>query len=133
MTDSNTAVTFLPDGNVCTPKGFRASGIHCGLRRNKTKKDLALIVSDVPAAAAAVYTLNAVKGAPIAVTKANIADGRAQAMLCNSGNANTCAPNGEAIARKMCMLLPASAQTTSSSPRQASLASRSRSSRSPPA
>ena len=47
MTDSNTAVTFLPDGNVCTPKGFRASGIHCGLRRNKTKKDLALIVSDV--------------------------------------------------------------------------------------
>lgn len=105
MTDSNTAVTFLPDGNVCTPKGFRASGIHCGLRRNKTKKDLALIVSDVPAAAAAVYTLNAVKGAPIAVTKANIADGRAQAMLCNSGNANTCAPNGEAIARKMCMLL----------------------------
>ena len=105
MTDSNTAVTFLPDGNICTPKGFRASGIHCGLRRNKTKKDLALIVSDVPAAAAAVYTLNAVKGAPIAVTKANIADGRAQAMLCNSGNANTCAPNGEAIARKMCMLL----------------------------
>lgn len=105
MTDSNTAVTFLPDGNVCTPKGFRASGIHCGLRRNKTKKDLALIVSDVPAAAAAVYTLNAVKGAPIAVTKANIADGRAQAMLGNSGNANTCAPNGEAIARKMCMLL----------------------------
>lgn len=93
MTDSNTAVTFLPDGNICTPKGFRASGIHCGLRRNKTKKDLALIVSDVPAAAAAVYTLNAVKGAPIAVTKANIADGRAQAMLCNSGNANTCAPN----------------------------------------
>ena len=53
MTDSNTAVTFLPAGNVCTPKGFRASGIHCGLRRNKTKKDLALIASDVPAAAAA--------------------------------------------------------------------------------
>ena len=79
MTDSNTAVTFLPDGNICTPKGFRASGIHCGLRRNKTKKDLALIVSDVPAAAAAVYTLNAVKGAPIAVTKAHLADGRAQA------------------------------------------------------
>lgn len=56
MTDSNTPVTLLPDGNVCTPKGFRVSGIHCGLRRNKTKKDLALIVSDVPAAAAAVYT-----------------------------------------------------------------------------
>lgn len=51
MTDSNTAVTFLPDGNICTPKGFRASGIHCGLRRNKTKKDLALIVSDVTTAA----------------------------------------------------------------------------------
>ena len=102
MTDSNTAVTFLPDGNVCTPKGFRASGIHCGLRRNKTKKDLALIVSDVPAAAAAVYTLNAVKGAPIAVTKANIADGRAQAMLCNSGNANTCAPGGVQLAKDTC-------------------------------
>ena len=100
MTDSNTAVTFLPDGNVCTPKGFRASGIHCGLRRNKTKKDLALIVSDVPAAAAAVYTLNAVKGAPIAVTKANIADGRAQAMLCNSGNANTCNADGIEIAEE---------------------------------
>lgn len=105
MTDKNIATTFLSDGNVCSPKGFRASGIHCGLRRNKSKKDLALIVSDVPAAAAAVYTLNAVKGAPIAVTKAHLADGRAQAMLCNSGNANTCAPNGEAVAVKMCELL----------------------------
>lgn len=105
MTDKNIATTFLSDGNVCSPKGFRASGIHCGLRRNKSKKDLALIVSDVPAAAAAVYTLNAVKGAPIAVTKAHLADGRAQAMLCNSGNANTCAPNGEAVALKMCELL----------------------------
>ena len=105
MTDKNIATTFHPDGTVCSPKGFRASGIHCGLRRNKTKKDLALIVSDVPASAAAVYTLNAVKGAPIAVTKAHLADGRAQAMLCNSGNANTCAPNGEAVAVKMCELL----------------------------
>jgi len=48
MTDKNLATTLLPDGTVCSPKGFRASGIHCGLRRNKTKKDLALIVSDVP-------------------------------------------------------------------------------------
>ena len=99
------AFEFDPEGNVCTPQGFKASGIHCGLRRNKSKKDLALIVSDVRAAAAAVYTLNVVKGAPIAVTKAHLADGYAKAMLCNSGNANTCAPNGEAIANAMCEAL----------------------------
>lgn len=92
------------DGGVCAPKGFKASGIHCGVRKNKTKKDLALIVSEVPCSAAAVYTTNLVKGAPIAVTKSNIADGVAQAVICNSGNANTCNANGEEIARKMCEL-----------------------------
>ena len=91
-------------GSVCAPKGFRASGIHCGIRKNKIKKDLALIVSDVKASAAAVYTTNLVYGAPIKVTRAHIADGYAQAMVCNSGNANTCNANGVEIAEKMSTL-----------------------------
>lgn len=93
------------NGGVCAPKGFKASGIHCGIRKNKDKKDLALIVSDVKASAAAIYTLNLVKGAPIAVTKSNISDGFAQAAICNSGNANTCNANGVEIAEKMCNLV----------------------------
>ncbi len=92
------------NGGICAPKGFKASGIHCGIRKNKTKRDLALIVSDVKASAAAIYTLNLVKGAPIYVTKSNIADGTAQAMICNSGNANTCNADGIEIAQKMCNL-----------------------------
>ncbi|MBQ6706740.1 MAG: bifunctional glutamate N-acetyltransferase/amino-acid acetyltransferase ArgJ [Clostridia bacterium] len=88
-------------GGVCAAKGFSASGIHCGIRRNHTKKDLALIVSEVKAAAAAVYTTNLVKGAPLTVTKRHIADGYAQAVICNSGNANTCNANGEEIAEQM--------------------------------
>ena len=62
------------NGGVCAAKGFKANGIHCGIRKNRTKRDLALIVSDVPAKAAAVYTTNLVKGAPLAVTKENIKD-----------------------------------------------------------
>ncbi|MBR6727909.1 MAG: bifunctional ornithine acetyltransferase/N-acetylglutamate synthase, partial [Clostridia bacterium] len=77
-------------GGVCAAKGFKANGIHCGIRKNRTKRDLALIVSDVRATAAAVYTTNLVKGAPLTVTKNHIADGFAQAVICNSGNANTC-------------------------------------------
>ena len=92
-------------GGVCAAKGFTANGIHCGIRHNKTKRDLALIYSEVPAAAAGVYTTNLVKGAPITVTKAHIADGKAQAMLCNSGNANTCNFDGVEVAEKMCQLL----------------------------
>ena len=92
-------------GGVCAAKGFKASGIHCGIRKNKTKKDLALIVSDVKASAAAVYTSNLVKGAPIYVTKENIADGKAMAVICNSGNANTCNSNGVEIAKAMCDLV----------------------------
>ncbi len=92
-------------GGVCAAKGFQASGIHCGIRRNRTKKDLALIVSSVPAKAAAVYTTNLVKGAPLTVTKAHLADGVAQAMICNSGNANTCNANGIEIAEQMCALV----------------------------
>ncbi|MBE6766943.1 MAG: bifunctional glutamate N-acetyltransferase/amino-acid acetyltransferase ArgJ [Ruminococcaceae bacterium] len=91
-------------GGVCAAKGFKASGIHCGIRKNKTKRDLSLIISEQKAAAAAVYTTNLVKGAPIAVTRKNIADGYAQAVICNSGNANTCNANGEEIATAMCAL-----------------------------
>ena len=61
-------------GGVCAAKGFKANGIHCGIRKNKTKKDVALIISDKRCTAASVYTTNLVKGAPIAVTKKNIAD-----------------------------------------------------------
>ena len=95
------------DGGVCAAKGFTASAVHCGIRKNRTKKDISLIYSEVPASAAAVYTTNLVKGAPITVTKNNIADGIAQAMICNSGNANTCNANGIEIATRMCELLGA--------------------------
>ncbi len=92
-------------GGVTAAKGFKASGIHCGIRKNRTKKDLALIVSDVQCNAAAVYTTNLVKGAPLVVTKEHISDGRAQAVICNSGNANTCNANGIEIAEKMSELV----------------------------
>lgn len=92
-------------GGVCAAKGFSASGVHCGIRKNKSKKDLALIYSEAPANAAAVYTTNLVKGATIAVTKNHIADGKAQAVICNSGNANTCNANGVEIAQQTCKLL----------------------------
>ena len=93
------------EGGVCAAKGFSASGLHCGIRKNKKKKDLALILSSVPCTAAAVYTQNLVKGAPIFVTKEHIKDGTAQAVICNSGNANTCNADGIEIAEKMCRLL----------------------------
>ena len=91
------------------PKGFKANGVLCGIRKNRTKRDLAVILSDVPASAAAVYTKNLVKGAPLTVTKNNISDGKAQAVICNSGNANTCNANGIEIAEQMCELLAKSA------------------------
>ena len=93
------------EGGVCAAKGFSANGIHCGIHKNKTKRDLSLIFSEVPANAAAVYTLNLVKGAPLLVTKAHLANGKAQAVICNSGNANTCNANGIEIATKTCQLL----------------------------
>ncbi len=92
-------------GGVCAAKGFTANGVHCGIRKNKTKRDLALIFSETQASAAAVYTQNLVKGAPLTVTKNNIADGKARAVICNSGNANTCNANGIEIAEKTCALL----------------------------
>ena len=93
------------DGGVCAPLGFKGAGIHCGFRKNQSKKDLALIYSEAPCTAAAVYTQNLVKGAPLGVTKAHLADGRAQALICNSGNANTCNANGVYIAETTCELL----------------------------
>ena len=95
-------------GGVCAATGFKANGIHCGIRKNKTKRDIALIYSEVRAAAAAVYTTNLVKGAPLVVTKNHIANGIAQAVICNSGNANTCNANGIEIAEGMAtsILLP---------------------------
>ena len=93
------------NGGVCAAKGFTANGIHCGIRKNKLKRDVALIKSEVKATAAAVYTTNKVKGAPISVTKSNIADGYAQAVICNSGNANTCNANGVEVATATCNAL----------------------------
>ncbi len=92
-------------GGITAAKGFTASGVHCGIRKNKTKKDLALIFSEKKANAACVYTTNLVKGAPITVTKNNVSDGFAQAVICNSGNANTCNANGIEIAEEMCALI----------------------------
>ena len=81
------------EGGICAAQGFTANGIHCGIRKNHSKKDLSLIFSAVPASAAAVYTTNLVKGAPLAVTKKHLENGVAQAVICNSGNANTCNAN----------------------------------------
>jgi glutamate N-acetyltransferase / amino-acid N-acetyltransferase len=89
-------------GSVAAPAGFKASGVHCGIRHNRTKKDLALIAADVICDAAALYTQNKVKGAPLIVTKNHLQDGHAQAVICNSGNANTCNADGEDIANAMC-------------------------------
>lgn len=93
------------EGGICAAKGFKANGVHCGIRKNKLKKDLSLIISDKRCVAAATYTTNLVKGAPLTVTKANITDGFAQAIICNSGNANTCNANGIQIAEDMCALV----------------------------
>ena len=91
------------DGGVCAAQGFRAAGIHVGVKTHANwKKDVALIVSDVDCAASAVFTKNVVKAAPIHVDQAHLADGRARAIIANSGNANACAPQGEENAVKMC-------------------------------
>ena len=91
------------EGGVCAAQGFRAAGIHVGVKTHAAwKKDVALIVSDVDCAAAAVFTKNVVKAAPIHVDKALLADGKARAIIANSGNANACAPHGEENAEKMC-------------------------------
>ena len=95
-------------GGVCAAQGFSAAGVHCGIRKNHTKKDLALIYSQVPASAAAVYTTNLVKGAPLLVTKAHLQNGVARAVICNSGNANTCNANGVQVAEETCAAVASS-------------------------
>lgn len=94
-------------GGVCAAEGFLASGIHCGIRKNKDKKDLALVLSKTQCTAASVYTQNKVKGAPIIVTQNNLQNGTAQAIICNSGNANTCNADGEEKAVQMCKAIAA--------------------------
>lgn len=94
---------YIPSG-VTAAKGFSASGVHCGIRKNTEKNDLSLIFSEKKCSAAAVYTKNLVKGAPLTVTKEHIKNGFAQAVICNSGNANTCNANGIEIAEKMSVL-----------------------------
>ena len=92
------------EGSVTAAKGFTASGIHCGIRKNKSKRDLALIFCEKKCTAAAVYTSNLVKSSPITVTKKNLEDGFAQAVIVNSGNANTCNAYGMEKAEMMCSL-----------------------------
>ncbi len=92
------------EGGVTAAKGFTAGGIYCGIRKNKSKPDLAMILSSVPCAAAGMYTSNLVKGAPILVTKKNLENGVARAVICNSGNANTCNADGEEKAWEMCRI-----------------------------
>ncbi len=91
------------DGGVCAARGFRAAGIHVGVKTHASwKRDVALIVSDVDCAAAAVFTKNVVKAAPIHVDLRHLAGGKARAVIANSGNANACAPQGEENAERMC-------------------------------
>ena len=97
-------ITFIA-GGATAAQAFSATGEHMGIRRNRTRRDVALIVSEVPANAACVYTQNLVKGAPILVTQKHVENGIAQAVICNSGNANTCNANGVEIAEGMCALV----------------------------
>jgi glutamate N-acetyltransferase/amino-acid N-acetyltransferase len=93
-------MTFTNDG-ITGPLGFVANGIYCGLRRNKTKMDLAMVYSETPCTAAGMYTKNKVKGAPLLVTEEHLQNGYARAIICNSGNANTCNADGVEKARQM--------------------------------
>lgn len=93
------------NGGVCAAQGFLAAGVYCGIRRNRTKKDLALVYTPAPANAAAVYTRNLVKGAPLAVTKAHVDAGKISAVICNSGIANTCCAGGKELAEATCALV----------------------------
>ena len=98
--------TFV-EGGVCAAKGFLANGLNCGLNKDKAKNDLAVVFSETQCQAAAVYTTNKVKGAPILVTKKNLeaTGGKARAVIANSKNANTCNADGEEKADKMCELI----------------------------
>lgn len=91
------------DGGICAAKGFTASGLHCGVKtKNPDKKDVALIVSECDCSASAVFTKNVVKAAPLHITKKHLSNGKARAIIANSGNANACAPHGEENAELTC-------------------------------
>ena len=94
------------EGGVCAAQGFKANGLNCGLNKDKGKNDLGLVVSDVMCNAAAVYTTNKVKGAPLLVTKEHLAacGGRTRGFIANSKNANTCNADGVEKAEMMCSL-----------------------------
>ena len=98
-------MNFIENGSVTSPKGFKGAGI-CGSVKpsNTTKRDIALIASDVIGSTAAVFTKNLVKSSAITVTQQNIENGRAQAVIVNSGNANTCNADGIEKAERMCEL-----------------------------
>ena len=91
------------DGGVCAAMGFRAAGVHAGIKTHANwKRDVALIVSDTDCAAAGIFTTNVVKAAPVRVDMEHLKSGRARAVIANSGNANACAPHGEENAERMC-------------------------------
>jgi glutamate N-acetyltransferase/amino-acid N-acetyltransferase len=97
---------FTPcEGGVCAASGFKAAGIHAGLRKNKEKLDLALIMADKECTAAGVFTTNRVFAAPVGVTRAHLANGKARAVICNSGNANACTSDGYEKAEATCAAL----------------------------
>ncbi len=93
------------DGGICAAEGFYAEGIHSGLRKNTSRLDLALIKSVVPCSAAGVFTKNKVFAAPVGVTKKHLKNGKAQAIICNSGNANACTCDGYKTANETCAAL----------------------------
>ena len=100
------AININPcEGGICAAAGFKAAGVHAGFRKNKSKRDLALIVADHDCAAAGVYTTNKVFAAPVGVTRAHLANGKARAAICNSGNANTCNSDGYDKAGATCDML----------------------------
>lgn len=90
------------NGHVTSPKGFQAAAGYAGIRRNPNRYDLALIVADHPCTTAAVYTRNVVQAAPLKISKTHLADGKAQAIIINSGNANCCTMDGNNVALGMC-------------------------------
>ena len=106
MTKKEYAGYEYVENGVCAAQGFTANGLNCGINPVKTKNDLGMIFSEKECTAAAVYTQNKVKGAPILVTKANLAQsgGKAQAVIVNSKNANTCNANGVEVANAVCKL-----------------------------
>lgn len=89
------------DGGICAAKGFKAGSVRCGIKASRTNDDTAIIFSECECNAAATYTMNRVKAAPVYVTMEHLENGVARAIVANSGNANACAPDGMENARRM--------------------------------